>query len=284
MQNTLPEEIRSEFTVNPDGSTNTSIRGAARLAGVDHSVLSRHFSGGDFSSSKLAQKLIGQGFQTGDFSKAISEIALASILEYYAWEAGARCTDQARLIYKAFASVGIRTWLQNQLNYQPDVTEPSQAPSKTPTIDEINAVFAGFYQLNIQPELIESAKLSAIAKTFPHLSNAAEVGKQLLSSNMAVTECPLSPTKIGKIIAQQLGWEKPISARRINEALVQSGLQIAERVPNSKGQTKIQYKLTASGEKHGRLQMDTAQGHNKTVYVLRWFESVIPLIIAQFKE
>jgi hypothetical protein len=101
---------------------------------------------------------------------------------------------------------------------------------------------------------------------------------------MAVTECPLSPTKLGKIIAQQLGGEKPISARRINEALVQSGLQIAERVPNSKGQTKIQYKLTASGEKHGRLQMDTAQGHNKTVYVLRWFESVTPLIIAQFKE
>ncbi|MEA5537058.1 hypothetical protein [Crocosphaera sp. XPORK-15E] len=188
---TLPDEILSEFTVNPDGSTTTSIRGAARLAGVTPSSLSEGVRKID---SKLTQSLINNGIDPVRFStQGINEIALASILEYYAWEAGARCTEQARLIYRAFASVGIRAWLQKQLNYQPYVTEPYQTDSNTPTIDEINAVFAGLYKLNIQPELIESAKLTAIAKIIPSLSSAAEVGKQLLSSNMAVPECPLSP-------------------------------------------------------------------------------------------
>ena len=63
----LPKEIKAEFKILFDGSSVTSIRGAARLAGVDHSVLSRHFAGGDFLTSKLAQKLIKHGFDPGDF-------------------------------------------------------------------------------------------------------------------------------------------------------------------------------------------------------------------------
>ena len=173
----LPEEIKAEFTVKPDGSTTTTIRGAARVAGVDHSVLSRHFSGGDFSSSKLSQKLISGGFMPGDFFQGITEIALAIILEYYAFDAGARCTEQARLVYKAFASVGIRSWLQQQLDYQPTTTNPTPES----TLAEIDQIFSGLYKLNIKPELIESAKLTAIAKTFPHLETAAEESKQTRS-------------------------------------------------------------------------------------------------------
>ncbi len=101
---------------------------------------------------------------------------------------------------------------------------------------------------------------------------------------MTVAECPLSPTKLGKLIAQRLDLDKPISARRVNEALVQAGLQIAERVTNSKGKTKIEYQLTERGEHHGRLQMETAQNHSKTVYIVRWFKSVITLIIDEFKN
>ena len=185
----LSEEIKPEFTVNADGSTTTTIRGAARLTGVDHKALSRHFSGGDFSSSKLSQKLIAEGFKPGDFSEGITEIALATILEYYAFDAGARCTQQARLVYKAFASIGIRTWLQQQLDYKP--TSSNSTPDSTLT--EIDHIFSGLYKLNIKPELIESAKLTAIAKTFPHLATAAEESKQLVSAHNQVEEIPLSP-------------------------------------------------------------------------------------------
>ena len=95
-------------------------------------------------------------------------------------------------------------------------------------------------KLNIAPQLIQSAKLSAIAKTFPHLETAAEESKQLISAQMQVEEIPLSPTKLGKIIAEQLELDKPISARRINQILVEIGFQDSERVSNSKGKTKIQ--------------------------------------------
>lgn len=113
----LPKEIKAEFKILFDGSSVTSIRGAARLAGVDHSVLSRHFAGGDFLTSKLAQKLIKHGFDPGDFFEGIPKIALSIILEYYAFDAGTRCTEQAQLVYRAFASIGIKTWLQEQLSY-----------------------------------------------------------------------------------------------------------------------------------------------------------------------
>ena len=100
----------------------------------------------------------------------------------------------------------------------------------------------------------------------------------MLSAHNQVEEIPLSPTKLGKIIAEQLGLSKPISARRINQILITVGFQDSERVSNSKGKTKIQYKLTKLGEEYARIQLDTARGHNKTIYVIRWFKSVIPII------
>ncbi len=80
---TLPEAIRNEFTVHRDGSTTTTIRGAARLAGVEPKALRYQFSGGEKSGAKLAQSLMAQDFDPGEFKNGIPEIALATILEYY---------------------------------------------------------------------------------------------------------------------------------------------------------------------------------------------------------
>ncbi len=183
---TLNEEIRAEFTVNPDGSTTTTIRGAARLAGISPSSLSE---GVRKTNSKLTQSLINKGIEPDRFfQEGIDEVALANILEYYAFEAGARCTTQAQLVYRAFASIGIRAWLQQQLDYQQTHTNPTPES----TLAEIDQIFSGLYKLNIKPELIESAKLTAIAKTFPHLETAAEESKQLLSAHSQVEELPLS--------------------------------------------------------------------------------------------
>lgn len=271
----LSEEIKAEFTINSDGSTVTSIRGAARLAGVNEKALRYQFSTAEKSAPKLAQKLMEHGFDPAEFStNGISEVALSVILEFYSFDAKARCTEQARLIYRAFAAVGIRAWLQQQLDYQQTHTNPTPES----TLAEIEQIFSGLYKLNIKPELIESAKLTAIAKTFPHLETVAEESKQLISAHSQVEEIPLSPTKLGKIIAEQLGLSKPISARRINQILIKIGFQDSERVSNSKGKTKIQYKLTNLGEEYARIQLDTAKGHNKTIYVIRWFKSVIPII------
>ena len=76
----LPEEIRAEFTVNADGSTTTSIRGAARLIGVPHNSLLYQLNGGRKQPSKLYQKLTEHGFEPGQFSQGLSEIALTLII------------------------------------------------------------------------------------------------------------------------------------------------------------------------------------------------------------
>ena len=47
------------------------IHGVARFGAFDHSVLSHQIPGGDFSSSKLVQKLIEHGFEHGDFFQGI---------------------------------------------------------------------------------------------------------------------------------------------------------------------------------------------------------------------
>ncbi len=277
----LPEEIKAEFKIQSDGSSVTSIRGASRLAGVDEKALRYQFSPAEKSSRKLAQKLMEHGFDPAEFStNGIGEVALSLILEFYSFDAGARCTEQARLVYRAFASVGIRVWLQQQLDYQPTTTNPTPES----TLAEIDQIFSGLYKLNIQPELIESTKLTAIAKTFPHLETAAEESKQLISAHNQVEEIPLSPTKLGKIIGQQLSLDKPISARRINQILVEIGFQDSERITNSKGQTKIQYKLTELGKQHGRIRLDTAKNQVKTVYVVRWFKSVIPIVLDSLNQ
>ncbi len=179
----LPKEIKGEFQIESNGSSVTSIRGAARLAGVDEKALRYQFSPAEKSFPKLAQKLMDYGFDPAEFStNGIGEVALSLILEFYSFDAGARCTEQARLVYKAFASVGIRTWLQQQLDYQPSTSSTvPHASQDLSTIEAIERIFSSIHKLPIKTELVESAKLTAIAKTIPHLANATEVGKQLLS-------------------------------------------------------------------------------------------------------
>lgn len=150
----------------------------------------------------------------------------------------------------------------------------SQNPEvREPSLEEIGILFADIERLGIEPKLVESAKLTAIALAIPRLSIVAEKGKQLLSSYMSIDEIPMSPTELGKKIAKRLGLKAPLSPQRINEALSEAGLQ-------SKPQKT--WELTEAGKKYGKLQMNTAKGHNKTVYCIRWFSSVIPVIESRF--
>ena len=92
----IPDEIRNEFRIGADGKAFVSIRGAARIADVDHKALTKAFkTAGDINPSKLAQTLTESGFEPGDFPETgIPDIALAIILKYYAFKAN-RTTEQA---------------------------------------------------------------------------------------------------------------------------------------------------------------------------------------------
>ena len=117
---TVFESIKNELTIKNDGVGYCSLRGASKLVGISHSVLVEHFKD-TFSMSekisKLSKRLIEQGFEPGYFSsKGIPDLALAIIIEYYALDAGRRCTTLAKNAYRAFAAVGIRTVVQKVVN------------------------------------------------------------------------------------------------------------------------------------------------------------------------
>ncbi|MEG3877629.1 hypothetical protein QT972_09635 [Microcoleus sp. herbarium7] len=104
----IPDEIRNEFRIDPDGKAFVSIRGAARIADINdktlgdslktaaginktekaQTLLGKGVEGAGISLSKLAQNLVDAGFDPGDFAKTgIPDIALAVILKYYAYKA-----------------------------------------------------------------------------------------------------------------------------------------------------------------------------------------------------
>jgi hypothetical protein len=119
--------IEKELRVDDDGIGWASIRGTARLAGVDRETLRKAFAG-DILSSKLAEMLTRAGYQVATFSQTgVPDLAVALIVKYYAWMNGKRCTKIARDNDLAFSAMGVRTWIQRkkglsinerQLSYQ----------------------------------------------------------------------------------------------------------------------------------------------------------------------
>jgi hypothetical protein len=112
------EQIKQEITVDSNGQGRASIRATARLANVNDAGLLRSLkSAADISRSKLVEKLIRKGFEGAEIlswsQSGIPDVAVAAILHYYGYEAGKRCTEQARLACEAFESIGVRAWMQD---------------------------------------------------------------------------------------------------------------------------------------------------------------------------
>ncbi|MBW4689260.1 MAG: hypothetical protein KME40_30255 [Komarekiella atlantica HA4396-MV6] len=112
------EQIKQEISVDASGRGKASIRATARLADVDATGLARSLKTAvDDSRSKLVEKLIRRGFEGVEIvnwsQSGIPDVAVAAILHYYGYEAGKRCSLQARLACEAFESAGVRAWMQD---------------------------------------------------------------------------------------------------------------------------------------------------------------------------
>ena len=85
-------------------------------------ALRKAFNSANLEPSELAKKLMERGFDAANqnyWSKSgIPDIAISIILEYYALDARRYCTEQAKLTYKAFATTGIRSWMQHIKGWQ----------------------------------------------------------------------------------------------------------------------------------------------------------------------
>lgn len=266
------EQIREEIEVDTQGKGKATIRATARLAGVSHVALIKAFDGGNLASSILAKKLIEQGFDGGNLTsfstEGIPDIAIAVILEYYAFDAGRYCTKQAQLAYKAFASIGIRSWMQRIKGWEQQ-TELPQPQLQIPSLEEISTLLdLTIGKAGLEPKLVAGAKLNAIGKRYPHLLKEAEDAKLMLL--VPVEDKLLAPKQLGEILTQRTAesW----SPQRVNKLLIESGFQVRNLEGNP------DYLPTEKGKAYSQLTLNTAKGRDKTIQHLRWFEAVLEVM------
>ncbi len=127
------DKFLDEFKIGLGGEVTTSIRGAARLAGVADNSLRNTFQSAQLEPSKLAQILISKGFEPAQleiFSETgIPELAVATIVFYYAYKAGRYCNETAERNAELISAIGLRSLVQKSLSWQPQV----QAAAMTQT-------------------------------------------------------------------------------------------------------------------------------------------------------
>ena len=108
-----------EFKVNDNGDVITSLRGMSRVVGVNHTNFVRQFRG-DRPDSKLVKLLKEYGFDPGALKEnGIGEKPASLIVDYYANDAGRYRTKQAKTMSRILMTIGYKTWIQQQLNWQP---------------------------------------------------------------------------------------------------------------------------------------------------------------------
>ena len=137
----IPEEIKSEFVVEEDGKAFASQRATARLCGLkDHGTirnLLKNLVGKKHLSDPL-QPFSGQDFRGGE---KLPDILVSAIVSHYALKGKLEAT-QALV---AFSAIGIRTWIQQELNWQP-------LPFRTTESEDIRNLHSKFFRLQMRIE------------------------------------------------------------------------------------------------------------------------------------
>lgn len=114
MSNIIPSDMRGEFKIDATGKATISLRGAQRLLGLGESTLVMACGGAQENPTKLAGFLVSKGFDPAQFSRTgIPDVAFAQIAKYYA-KSG---RPQAELVYDAFAAIGVREWIHDELEW-----------------------------------------------------------------------------------------------------------------------------------------------------------------------
>ncbi|MDJ0536302.1 MAG: hypothetical protein QNJ70_28080 [Xenococcaceae cyanobacterium MO_207.B15] len=103
----IPQEIKQEFSVDPDGKTYASQSAVARLCGVTQQTINQLLE--RIATSKTLSKSL-QPFAGNDYrgtSKMIPDVVAAAIINHYAMFARHK-TARAKATSLAFQTVGIR--------------------------------------------------------------------------------------------------------------------------------------------------------------------------------
>jgi hypothetical protein len=187
-----------------------------------------------------------------------------------------------------WVSIEFRIWANRALRQVMISTVTSNLDSSTSQLSVqdqlavIGYVFDGIAKTDVDRKILESAKISALVAQFPQMTPALEATKQSLMLQTPDEGLRYNVTELGKMLAQRLGLDEDIKPTKINEALQQAGLQVAEYRTNSKGKQYKMWHLTEAGESYGRIFLQSAQGNSKTIPSLRWLSEVLDEIVHSF--
>lgn len=106
--------IRSEIKVDTDGKASITRNGLCVLLGISRST----FSVSRFPQ-KLAESLTAIGFidVSRSFEQGVPDIAVACVIEYFSFDAQ-KVSENAKVLYRAFAAVGVRAWFQEVVGFE----------------------------------------------------------------------------------------------------------------------------------------------------------------------
>lgn len=199
--NSIPEEIKSEFSVKPDGSTTVTLRGAERLLGISHQALSKALSGNQ-NGSKLAKNLISKGFQVATFgTNGIPDIAFGLIVTYYAFKSEQHCTAQAEAIHDAFEAIGVRTWIQNELGWKPANTAIAKQSNAIDT--NLSALVMSIQGLATTAQSQQAMILDQQSAMREIVSGLNQIGQSLQSHGNKINELDSKVIDLEQYVSQR---------------------------------------------------------------------------------
>lgn len=125
-----------QMGVMGDGTPYMALRGLARMCGVDHAALLRLANNWGAEVQKprgrIVHELLLKLGHPGDLlytrfvgrfgdTHAFPDVVCMAILEYYAFEAGRHCTEEARHSFRFLARQSFRTFIYEQCGYSPNM-------------------------------------------------------------------------------------------------------------------------------------------------------------------
>jgi hypothetical protein len=166
----------------------------------------------------------------------------------------------------------VTKWIQEWRSGKSSKEFPKQltgdvAPNPTKELAEKVSVTIDILFAHIDIELRTGMKIEGMCAVDPSFKPILEPFKPKL-----ILDAPLlSPTEIGKLLEASDGIKR--SGIAINKLLIERSLQVAT------GDKKLTYRAIGQGIEFSKVVADTASGHGKTIQSLRWYESVVDLLL-----
>lgn len=257
----LPEDIRSEFSVNSDGQAFATRRAIARLAGVAlNSVQSLLLKIADQQNPiETFETFAGQSF---DSDQPIPDTLVSLILEYYAYECQERYrSQQAKQVCRVFRSIGFRVWVQNELDWRPPQPRAITPPS---SFDALEYAKKALSLCGLESPIVESWGLVTLASKIDTPNREIYMDAQKLIASQI--ELPETLSTVTEVCAMFEANGVKMTPRDLNKMLCKLGLQVLTR--DAKG--RIQYQLTSNSEGLGKLILSSTNG-GKNIPQLKWY-------------